>query len=574
MKKLSIIIPVYNNSQYLRPLLEKLLQQRGRKSIEVIAVDDGSTEDMSWIDGYKIKAIHKENGGCASARNAGLEASEGEFIAFLDADDSITDDYIETVYGDIKLNCDYVTYYWYMDDGKTIGFRFDDNPMMPNRNPWSYLFKRSMIGDTRFDETLNAEDDYDFLQRVIRPGLTRYDSEKALVIYNTNNPEALTKKLLRGEITKRKQPKQEALKTEPKAITKPVKVQKYKNVFWFPHIKAIGGIETFFWQIAQKYGDHDITIFYRTAEENQVKRLAKYVRVKEFTGERIRCEKAFFNYNTEIIDKVDADEYIQLVHGDLKALNIRANIHPKLDRYIAVSKHAAKAFEEISGVKCEYVYNPYTVPEPQKILKLISSTRMTPEKGIRRMKTLANALTEAGVKFIWFVFTDLPNEITDPNIIYMEPRMDITDIMAGADYLVQLSDGEAYCYSVIEALCVGTPVIVTPCPVYKEIGLNNKNSITLPFDMSEIPIEKITAGLPAFTYKPMADTWGDILVPGPSSYVEEMNTMVPVRCTARYFDLHFNRYFDVGDEYEVPMTRLDLLEKVQAVERRKDVEIR
>lgn len=78
-------------------------------------------------------------------------------------------------------------------------------------------------------------------------------------------------------------------------------------------------------------------------------------------------------------------------------------------------------------------------------------------------------LNESEIPYIWTIFTDDTNKIDNPNIIYMKPRLDISNYIANADYLVQLSDTEGYCYSVIESLCLGTPVIITDMPVMKEL---------------------------------------------------------------------------------------------------------
>ena len=199
--KLSIIIPIYNNSQYVKPLLNSLVKQKKDKKVEIIAVDDGSTQDMSFLDTYnEIIVIHKQNGGCASARNAGLRAARGEYIAFLDADDSIVDNYLDTIYNDAFLGYDYVTYR-YMIDRKEIIAGKSKWDWRPNYNCWSYLFKKSITEGKWFDERRNAADDWPWVQSVTNPELKRYDSSAALVIYNTHNYNSLTKRVQRGEIS-------------------------------------------------------------------------------------------------------------------------------------------------------------------------------------------------------------------------------------------------------------------------------------------------------------------------------------------------------------------------------------
>lgn len=94
MSKISIIVPVYNVEKCLNRCLDSIINQT-LKDIEVILVDDGSTDNSSYIcDEYakqdsRIKVIHKENHGAAAARNTGMEIASGDYIAFVDSDDYI-----------------------------------------------------------------------------------------------------------------------------------------------------------------------------------------------------------------------------------------------------------------------------------------------------------------------------------------------------------------------------------------------------------------------------------------------------------------------------------------------------
>lgn len=106
MPKVSIVIPVYNASQYLAECLESII--RGRlKEIEVIAVDDGSTDNsLDILNNYKvkygIKVLTQQNSGPAKARNAGLDVATGEFVGFVDSDDWVEPDMFEEMYRTAK----------------------------------------------------------------------------------------------------------------------------------------------------------------------------------------------------------------------------------------------------------------------------------------------------------------------------------------------------------------------------------------------------------------------------------------------------------------------------------------
>lgn len=331
------------------------------------------------------------------------------------------------------------------------------------------------------------------------------------------------------------------------------------NVFYFYNINKIGGIESFFYYLAKKYKNYDITIYYKIGDIAQIKRLSKYVRVKRYTGEKIRCKKIFFNFNLDIIDNVEAEEYVQIAHGDYKAMNVKPNTNPKLDTVLGVSKQVCKTYKEITGLETQLAYNPINVDKPKKVLNLISATRLTAEKGKHRIKKLAEILDEANIPYVWTIFTDNTNAINNPNIIYMEPKLNIIDYIANADYLVQLSDNEGYCYSVVEALSVGTPVIVTDIPVFKELGVNSKNGFILDFDLDNVPINKIYKGLDPFTYKPKADNWTKFLIKGKSSYQVDLKTEVKIRAIKSYHDLDLDKRINKSDILKTNKARAEFL---------------
>lgn len=103
----SIIVPIYNVEPYLKKCIDSIINQT-LTNIEIILVNDGSTDNSgNIIDEYakkdkRIIAIHKENGGQASARNMGLDIASGKYIGFVDSDDWIELDMYENLYKKIK----------------------------------------------------------------------------------------------------------------------------------------------------------------------------------------------------------------------------------------------------------------------------------------------------------------------------------------------------------------------------------------------------------------------------------------------------------------------------------------
>lgn len=103
MKKISIIIPCYNAEDTIKKCLDSIICQT-IKPYEVIIIDDGSTDNTTKIckeyitnEYNNFKYYRKQNGGVSSARNMGIDRAKGDYLAFIDADDTIDEKYIETL---------------------------------------------------------------------------------------------------------------------------------------------------------------------------------------------------------------------------------------------------------------------------------------------------------------------------------------------------------------------------------------------------------------------------------------------------------------------------------------------
>lgn len=337
-----------------------------------------------------------------------------------------------------------------------------------------------------------------------------------------------------------------------------------KNVFYWPHINCIGGVETYLYELAKKYGkDYDITLYYKVGDVDQINRLKKLIRVKKYHGEKIKCDKAFFGWATDIIDNIEAKEYYQTLHADYREQHLEPCRDPRITGYLGVSQAVCDTFTELFGLPAELCYNPLTIEKPRKMLRLVSATRLTREKGAHRIAMLADALDKAGIPYTWEIFTNSIQEAQknqNKNIVFRDVRLDIRDYIANSDYLVQLSDTEAYSYSIIEALALGTPVIVTPWPCIKDLGVVDRvNAFVLPFDMRDIPVDEIYKGLKKFKYEIRQDRYADFLSPGNGNYEEEMAQMVTVRCTHIYYDIPLKETLQPGYEQIVTRERAEML---------------
>ena len=349
------------------------------------------------------------------------------------------------------------------------------------------------------------------------------------------------------------------------------------NVFYVSNFNTIGGVETYIYELSRKYKNYDITVVYKTGDDQQIKRLKKYVRVIKYDAEIIKCKKFFCNYETDIIENVEAEEYIQLIHAMFKTQGLTPRIHPKITKYFCVSENAGREWEELTGFKPTLCRNPLTITEEEKepVLYLISATRLTAEKGKNRMIKLGEMLNASGINYLWLVFTSDVNKIKNPNIIYLEPRLNIRPFIAsikGKGYGVQLSNCEGDCYFTRECEALGVPLIVTPIPSFKEQGLvDGKNCYYIPFDMKEVDIKKIATKIPSYDPYQKGDTWSKELVKGESQYQKDLKTMVYVQCITKYHDLELNELKTPDDDpYKVNKVRAEELEKLKLVRRIKN----
>lgn len=154
MPKLSVIIPVYNDQKYLNQCLDSVINQT-LKDIEIICVDDGSTDDsLKILQEYqakdsRVKVISQENGGAGKARNTGLAIAGGKYLSFLDSDDFFEPTMLEESYNKLEESgVDFVVFqadqYWgNLSSYLLQGWNIDSSKIPPYR-PISF---RSLTGN-------------------------------------------------------------------------------------------------------------------------------------------------------------------------------------------------------------------------------------------------------------------------------------------------------------------------------------------------------------------------------------------------------------------------------------------
>lgn len=187
MVRLSIVIPYYKCYDYTKLLLDILVPQLNDET-EIILVDDGCNETR--LDEYKdkINIIHLEkNGGAGHAYNTGIEATKGQYIGFIDADDSVSNDYIETLLWGIKDNPTDVIYLDWQDVSTGAIITRPDNYA-----PWKAIYKREIT--PKFCEENKYHPDVAFYDELKKKGFNRSYVDKLLYFYNPQRPGNLSER--------------------------------------------------------------------------------------------------------------------------------------------------------------------------------------------------------------------------------------------------------------------------------------------------------------------------------------------------------------------------------------------
>ena len=559
---LSIIIPAYNAEPYIWELLQCLEKQiHNQPDVEVLVIDDGSKKPLE-LSAYRwcwLRSFTK-NQGVGAARNAGIEAARGDYIAFIDADDLVVEDYISRLINVIKCeNPDYIYMSW-----KSFPWAYEvrlkslEDKFPPfNLCVWNRVYKRSMIGNVRFNTQKKVAEDAQFIRDVKEEGKKKAFIPEIMYLYRSDTPDSLTKRVTAGTLEHKRivynlpevkedpellkevieadktaeviiltnnnmMPELEkyAMVITPREITgtelrgewthlfrKQPEAYRTQVVLYIDNLYVIGGIETFtynFVKTMHKY--YDIAVVYcKNIAKEQLRRLLPFADVIK-ADRPIVCNVAInCRINLVLPANVHADKKINLVHTCKMQPNYRIADDP--DEIYFVSETCKESFGLPGGV----IYN-LTVKDPvQRPIRLVSACRLTWEKGQNRIIELAKRISALGILYTWEVFTSEIPKLSDipDGLVFRKQSLDVRSYIAAADFYVSPSDWESFGFSMVEALELGVPVISTPLPVLKEIGfIEGQNGFVIPFDIKELGdhyLKTILSSELTFKYSRKAD---------------------------------------------------------------------
>ena len=338
----------------------------------------------------------------------------------------------------------------------------------------------------------------------------------------------------------------------------------HSNIIYMPVISALGGIETYVYELVKKYRHLDIGVVCKQIDDKQRIRLARFVPVYIHKNEEIICDVAIINYDQSIIKYInDKAKIYQTIHADYTKdiYREKPKPHPRVTAFITITKYLDNKLDYLG--KRIMSYNPLTI-ENHSFLTIVSATRLHKNKGPQKMLQLARALDRLGIDFIWYVLTSDKYVINHPNMITLDPRLDVYKWLEIADYVCLLSDSEACSYTINEALYRNIPVIVTPLPYLEEIGYKDgKTGYTVEFDCKNIEeVAKKLVNIPKFEFKQLEDKYDKIFTNKESNHKEE--NMIEVIALDTYekeniSDAGLGYIPKEGEHFKVSKDRLDVL---------------
>ena len=621
--KLSIIIPAYNAEPYLGELVTCLQNQMPTdNTVEVIIIDDGSRQPVSYSANW-LKVIRQDNQGCSKARNVGIDKAKGDYISFIDADDLISEHYIEKILEKTKQEPDVIELSWKSLTSEHWNCNeklWSENDRLPNPSVCTRAFKRSFIGDVRFNIKKDSTEDEDFCRKMgyLDPdnNFKRAVVTEYLYFYRDTVPMSKTKRYAAGlmktkrvvyfykhvtrdmmwlldEIKKEDEVNEVFLLTYQNDIPELKRYCQIKQpcqcfghiirgehypgidehkpptktqvVIYRKHIPLVGGLFTFTMNFINSLSEYyDITVVCEDIVNKRLMQLLPKVRVViGKNASPVYCDTLIMlSFLDHIPSNVFAGKVVRMCHACRTDPSWK--IPQDYDELLYVSQAAADSFCDPDG---KVLHNLSEEMTKQPML-LVSATRLpAPDKGDieMRMRKLADKLNAAEIPFIWLNFSDGGLQNPPKHFYNMGVTFDMPSIMKMATYSVLLSDCECWPYACLESLMAKTPVICTPFPSAFEMGvIDGVNGYVVPYDM-EFDVTKLL-NVPSFDFKydnkGIIKQWREILGNTKPNHDYQPGKMVMTKVKSNYYDILLER--DVTKGMELVMTEQRALQVMDA----------
>ena len=616
--RLSIIIPAYNAEPYLGELVDCLSPQIPVDgSVEVMIVDDGSKEPVSYAAKW-LKVHRQQNQGVSVARNYGIDKAKGDYISFIDADDLVPEYFIDKIMEKTKDEPDVIELSWrsLTKDNWDIDQRLrSETDRLPNPSVCTRVFKRSYIGDVRFNTLKDSTEDEDFCRKMgyldplsdfKRAVITEYmyfyrdtvtmsktkryaaglmktkrvvyyykhvSSDMTWLLEEVKKEDELNEVFVMtyqndiGELKRYAQVIRPCemwghiIKGEPYAgLTKREPPTRTQVILYRKHIPEVGGIFTFMTNFIDALGEnYDITVLCETIVQSRMMQLLPKVRV--ITGrdyKPVYCDTLIIlSFLDHLPKNVHADKVVRMCHACKTEPSWK--IPQDYDELLYVSQAAADSFDDPDGK----IMHNINIQKTKAPLILVSAIRLpAPDKGDieNRMRTLANKLNAADISFMWLNFSSGGLQNPPRNFYNMGVTFDMQSIMSMATYSVLLSDCECWPYALLESLTAGTPVICTPFASAKEMGVKDGvNGYIVPFDM-DFDVTKLLK-VPEFKFdydnEGIKQQWIEVLGHTKPRHDYHPGEMVMTKVIGEYYDMLLGETLPKGKELMMTKERAE-----------------
>ena len=288
----------------------------------------------------------------------------------------------------------------------------------------------------------------------------------------------------------------------------------------------IGGTETFLYNLCKYYKDKNIILMYKTGKPQYIKLLHDFVEVVRDDGvTKYHADVAIMGsyFSRDVAPRLIAKQKYLMVHADyrgMKQAGWKINFtRPENTKLISVSDVAAQGMKAEFGYDSIIQYNilDKTIAD-EKPMIFITLSRATREKGIERIIALCELFKKYNKKFLWLLCGTAAEQSDNETkrklmeideLVLVPPSHGNKALIDSADYLVQLSDTESFCYSAFEALIKGKPVILTDFPEARNIVNDGQNGYIISRNVekyNEELVDKIFNHIPQnVTYEDRCD---------------------------------------------------------------------
>lgn len=278
-----------------------------------------------------------------------------------------------------------------------------------------------------------------------------------------------------------------------------------KICFYYHHINVIGGVEVAILNLIEKlHKEYEITIAY-SAKDSSIEmliRMSKYASIVNLNYRQIEVDTVVYSSIYCQKDKIKADKELRWLHGCLTDMKVKL---PKetIENYIAVGKVCKDQLDsQLVNQESVLIYNELNSKihelagksKPNKKLTLVTVSRISREKGFERMLKVADQLK--GIDYIWHIvgsgydkkYEEHIKKLAPDNWVFHGKLENPFPYIKNADFLLQLSDYEAFGFVLLEALVLGTTVITTDYSSASEM-INESNGYIIKKDLSDFDSE-------------------------------------------------------------------------------------